>query len=115
MKQRVNPFLKKLDGFQTSPPGLERVILRRIPELVFLGSAAILAPSILIRVLPHAGSLKQWQDGIAMMDIVVISSLVFYVTMLFTLGLGALIVKLMKGPAYVADAYPLSDSDRPRK
>ena len=115
MNKRANPLLKKLDGFQTSPPGLERVILRRIPEFFLLGSAAILSPSILIRVLPHTESLKQWRDGIAMMDIVVISSLVFYVTMLFTLGLGALIVKLMKGPAYVADAYPLSDSDRPQK
>lgn len=114
MAQKENPLLRTLDGFQVSPPGLERVILRRIPEFFCLGSGAIAAPSILIRVLPHAGPLKQWQEAIAMMDIVVISCLVFYVTMLFTLGLGALIVKLMKGPAYVADAYPLSDSDRPQ-
>jgi hypothetical protein len=28
-------------------------------------------------------------------------------------GLSAFIVMVMKGPAYVADAYPLSDADKP--
>jgi hypothetical protein len=31
------------------------------------------------------------------------------------LGIGAFIVMLSKGPAYVADAYPLIDSDKPAK
>jgi hypothetical protein len=35
--------------------------------------------------------------------------------MVLTLGIAALIVMLAKGPAYVADAYPLIDSDRPKK
>lgn len=108
-----NPLFKQLEGFTPSPPGLERSILRRLPELFVCGSVAIAAPAVLIRVLPYDGSIKEWQSAIAMMDIVAIACLVFYITMLFTLGLGALIVKLMKGPAYVADAYPLIDSDRP--
>jgi hypothetical protein len=32
---------------------------------------------------------------------------------LLTLLIGCIIVVLMKGPAYVADAYELSDADRP--
>jgi hypothetical protein len=31
----------------------------------------------------------------------------------FTVALGAWIVRIMKGPAYVADAYPLADHPRP--
>lgn len=114
MTKHENPLLRQLDGFQTSPPGLEKTILRLLPELVVFGCAAIAMPSLLIRVLPYAGSAKQWDEQMAMMDIIVIASLVLYCTMLFTLGLGAFIVKRMKGPAYVADAYPLTDSDRPQ-
>ena len=34
-------------------------------------------------------------------------------TLVLTLAIGCAIVMLMKGPAYVADAYPLVESDRP--
>lgn len=111
---KANPLLRQLKGFTTSPPGLEQRILRRIPELLVLGLAAITAPTLLIRVLPYSGSIQEWQSAIAMIDIVAIAFGVFYITMLFTLGLGAFIVKLMKGPAYVADSYPLIDSDQPK-
>jgi hypothetical protein len=33
----------------------------------------------------------------------------------FTAALFCLIVLIAKGPAYVADAYPLIDSDRPAR
>jgi hypothetical protein len=35
-------------------------------------------------------------------------------TLIGTLAIGCVIVMLMKGPAYVADAYPLVESDEPR-
>jgi hypothetical protein len=36
-----------------------------------------------------------------------------YWTIVFTVVLGCLIVMIAKGPAYVADAYPLPDADAP--
>jgi len=39
--------------------------------------------------------------------------MILFWTALFTVAIGAFVVMVMKGPAYVADAYPLSDSDRP--
>ena len=36
-------------------------------------------------------------------------------TAVFTIAIGCTIVMLMKGPAYVADRYPLSDADEPRR
>ena len=36
-------------------------------------------------------------------------------TAAFTVAIGCLIVMVMKGPAYVADKYPLSDADEPRR
>jgi hypothetical protein len=32
-----------------------------------------------------------------------------------TVAFAAFIIKLSKGPAYVADAYPLVDSDKPKR
>ena len=32
---------------------------------------------------------------------------------MLTVAIAAFIVMVMKGPAYVADPYPLSDTDRP--
>jgi hypothetical protein len=57
----MSGLFNKLPGFQRTPPGLERTILRRLPRITLLGTALM----------------------------------------------------VMKGPAYVADPYSLSDADRP--
>ena len=44
---------------------------------------------------------------------VVAGVVVLHWTVVLTLAIGCIIVMLMKGPAYVADAYHLNDSDRP--
>jgi hypothetical protein len=35
--------------------------------------------------------------------------------MVMTVAFAAFIIKLSKGPAYVADAYPLVDVDKPKR
>jgi hypothetical protein len=78
-----------------------------------LGTLAILMPSVLIRVLPaevHAGA----AGSPGFIDILVIATLICYWIAIFTIVIGAYIVVLMKGPAYVADAYPLEDADKPK-
>jgi len=41
-------------------------------------------------------------------DILAISIVVLHWTAVFTVAIASLIVMVMKGPAYVADAYPLA-------
>ena len=48
-------------------------------------------------------------------DFVMIGLVVFVWTAVLTVGIGCLIVWLMKGPAYVADAYPLPHSEEPKR
>ena len=46
------------------------------------------------------------------------SLVILHWTMLLTVGIAAFIVRVMKGPAYVADAYPLDDegaAERPTR
>ena len=47
------------------------------------------------------------------MDIYAISVLVLHWTVVFTVGIAAFIIMVMKGPAYVADPYHLDDADTP--
>ena len=107
-------LFNKLPGFQKAPPGLERKILRWIPRVFLVGTGLIALPSILTR-LWHIGQ-PDWVASklITTIDIYAFGLLTAFWTVLFTVGLGALTVMIMKGPAYVADAYPLPDADRPR-
>ena len=45
----------KLPGFRTSPPGLERDILRRLPRVLWLGTLLLALPALAMRLLagPH--------------------------------------------------------------
>ena len=104
----MSKWLTKPPGYQTYEPGLERRVLRQLPQFIVMGSVAIALPSLLARLLmtPKAERI---------IDILVISTEIFFLGMVVTLGIAAFIVMLAKGPAYVADAYPLIDSDRPKK
>lgn len=46
-------------------------------------------------------------------DIYVFATILLYGTLVLTLTIGCFIVMVVKGPAYVADAYPLPDAEFP--
>lgn len=98
-------FLKRLPGFPAEPPGLERRILRAVPRTMVLGTLTLLLPAVLTRFTSDgtAAALKT----IASADIFSASLIILHWTVVFTVGLAAFIVMVMKGPGYTADAYPL--------
>ena len=104
----MSKWLTKLPGYQVYEPGLERKVLYELPQFTVLGSLAIALPSLLARFFLSPKAQR-------IIDILVISTEIFFLGMVLTLGIAAFIVMLAKGPAYVADAYPLIDSDRPKK
>ena len=108
----MSPFTK-LPGFTRSPPGLERAILRRLPGVLVLGTLASALPSLVARLFPWQGSAVEVATLITTIDIYGISLAILHWTVVFTLVIGAFTVMVMKGPAYVADAYPLEDSETP--
>jgi hypothetical protein len=104
----MSRFLNKLPGHQTYEPGLEQKVLRELPQAVIMGVLAIALPSVLARfLLPDRAQ--------QMIDILVFATEIFFLGMVMTVAFAAFIIKLSKGPAYVADAYPLNDSDKPKK
>jgi len=104
----MSRFLNKLPGYQVYPPGFEAKVLRELPQLTVLGILGIALPSVLARLLlPNRAQ--------QMIDILVFASEIFFLGMVMTVAFAAFIIKLSKGPAYVADAYPLVDSDKPKR
>jgi len=102
-----------LPGFQKTPAGLERVILRRLPGVLWLGSLLPALVALAARGFPWSGSDTEVATRITTVDIFAISAVILHWTAVLTVAIGAFIVMVMKGPAYVADAYPLEDAERP--
>ena len=106
-------FLRKLHERKVAP-GLEVEILRWLPRITVIGSLAIGALAVLVRLLPPEPGVDVAKH-IKTVDIFAIASSITFLTAVFTVAIGAVIVHIMKGPAYVADSYPVAHSDRPKR
>ena len=108
----MSPFFKRLHNRQ-EPPGIELVLLRKMPFTLLVATLVPLALSALVRVWPWAEPGIDIAKRITSIDIFVIASIVTLWTAVLTVSIGCFIVFVMKGPGYVADAYPLKDAARP--
>ena len=106
-------LFNKLPGHTKTIAGLERSVLRRLPRLFVLGTLLLLLPSVLTRLLPWEGSAAEVATRITTIDIYTVSVVLLHWTVVFTVAIHAFIVLVMKGPAYVADAYPLAEAENP--
>jgi hypothetical protein len=106
-------LFNRLPGFARSPAGIERIVLRRLPAVLLGGSLLVGLPSVIARIASWSGSEADALVRIATVDIAAISVLVLLWTAVLTVAIAATIVLVMKGPAYVADPYPVPDADRP--
>jgi len=95
------------------PAGLERVILKKIPQILLAGFFIPLFMSVFARMFPLGASAAEIAKYQLSVDIFSISLAFITFSAAFTVTIGCIIVVLMKGPAYVADAYELDDADQP--
>jgi hypothetical protein len=106
-------WFTKLPGFQRTPAGRERTVLRLLPRVLLLGTLALGLPSLFARLYAFLAPELASATLILTVDIYGISLVFLHWTLLMMVGIAAFIVMVMKGPAYVADAYPLNESDEP--
>ena len=103
-------LFNKLPGFVRSAPGLEQRIWRRLPAILLWGT---LLPLVLMgmnhALAPAAPSTGSSDGALLLWDYVMWGVVSLHWTLVLTLALGCFIVRVMKGPAYVADAYPLPE------
>ena len=109
----MNHWLKRLPGFQKSASGLEWRLWKRLPRILAWGTLLLGLVVLAAHLLAPESATGELDKGLLLFDYVVIGVVVLHWTMVLTVAIGCAIVMVMKGPAYVADAYPLPDSDTP--
>ena len=103
-------LFNKLPGFVRSAPGWEQIIWRRLPAILLWGTLLPLGLAGLNRALaPAVAKSSAGAGALLLWDYTMFGVVVLHWTLVLTLALGCFIVRVMKGPAYVADAYPLPD------
>jgi len=107
-------FLKKVHG-RVEPPGLEWVILKKLPVIALVGTSLPLMFALLARVVIDGDNAAEIAKQIRSIDIFCIASTFVVWTAVVTVGIGCIVVFIMKGPAYAADSYKVAHADRPRK
>ncbi len=98
--------LNKLPGFHRSAHGLEWALWKRLPVILVLGTAGpILVALAFWWAAPGQPSAGEERD-LLLLTYSLIGLVVLHWTLVLTVAIGCAIVMVMKGPAYVADAYP---------
>lgn len=108
-------WLKKLSPTRREASGLEWTLWRKLPLILLAGTALPLMALGVVHLLADPQASAQEARWLQLADYVVGGVVVFHWTMVLTLGIGCVIVIVMKGPGYVADGYMVSHSDKPRE
>lgn len=99
------------------PPGLERDLLRKIPKYLLASIMIPLLMVIFVRLPPienlFASTVAEIEKLHTTIDYLSIAIFVGVLPVILALFIGCIVVILMKGPAYVADAYDVEDADKP--
>lgn len=92
---------------------MELQLLRRMPMIFLAGTAAPFVVAALARLWLAGDQGLDVAKRLASIDIFAIALVVTFWTAALTVSIACFIVFVMKGPGYVADAYPLNEASRP--
>lgn len=103
----MTPF-KRLPGFTPAPPGLEHRIWRRLPAVLLWGTLLpLLVAGALHGLAATAPASAAADRALRLWDYTMVGVITLHWSLVLTVGMGCVIVRVMKGPAYVADGYEL--------
>jgi hypothetical protein len=108
----MNPFTR-LPGFTPAAAGLERRLLRRMPAVLAWGTLWPLFAAIAWHAFAAPADSALAAHDLGWVDYTLAGVVLLHWTLCLTLALGCFIVMVMKGPAYVADAYPPAGRAQP--
>jgi hypothetical protein len=108
-------WFNKIKGGHRSPPGLEWKLLRKMPRIFVVGTLLPALAVLALHYYPWSGNEREVNATLGMLDYIALGVVVVHWATVLTVTIGCVIVMIMKGPAYVADAYYLNDADRPAR
>jgi hypothetical protein len=99
-------WLNRLPGFERSLPGREWTVWKRLPAILGWGTAVPLMLAVIFWWMAPAGASAAEERALWLSIYRLLGLVVLHWTLVLTVAIGCVIVMLMKGPAFVADAYP---------
>ena len=105
------PLFNHLPGFQRSPAGLEWRLLKRLPAIWGWGTLAAAAPAALLWLATPALAATAADRQAYTTIYLLLGCIGVHWSLVLAVAIGCAIVWVMKGPAYVADAYPMPERD----
>lgn len=97
-----------------APSGLEWRIWKKLPLIFAVGTLLpLLALGYTYFFLPEPPNGAR-DPGVMRFEFVMLGVLLVHWTLVLTVGIGCIVVMLMKGPNYRADSYEVPHSDEPR-
>jgi uncharacterized membrane protein len=100
-------FFKKLPDATKYPVGIEWPILQKTPLIFVIGTLVIISPALMIYFKNVVISAAQYKT-----IYVCLGAMFTYWFFVGVLAIGCVLIMIMKGPAYVADAYELPKEDK---
>lgn len=102
-------YFNKLKGFERSPPGLEWKIWKKLPVILAAGTVLPLLASACVYLFNELSSAAGGTSSVELFFYMMLGLVLLYWSLVLTLAIGCAIVIVMKGPAYVADAYLMEE------
>jgi hypothetical protein len=96
----------RLPGFKRSPSGLEWALWKRLPAILLIGTAVPIGLALALWWAAPGQPSAAEERNLLLLTYKLIGLVVLHWTLVLTLSIGCVIVLVMKGPAFVADAYP---------
>ncbi|PUE07294.1 hypothetical protein B9Z51_14380 [Limnohabitans sp. T6-5] len=106
-------WLKKLPGFTRTASGLEWVLWKKLPWIWLVGTFLPLILVGLFYLWTLEVSTPEAQRVWTQWLYIAIGVVVAHWPLVLTVGIGCVIVMLMKGPAFIADGFEVQHSDQP--
>ncbi len=92
---------------------MEWALVKKLPYALLVGTVIPAITALGMRFLEYEGDANEVAKFIETVDIALITTVVTAWTAVLTIAIGCFLVIVMKGPAYVADAYHLHDAEQP--
>ena len=107
-------WFKKIPHTRRADSGLEWTLWKKLPLIALVGTLLPLVWLAGVHLMGGDSPEPAEARWMLMIDYALAGLITFHWSMVMTVGIGCFIVMLMKGPAYLADGYPLPHSDQPR-
>jgi hypothetical protein len=100
-------FFKKLPNSTRYPIGIEWPLLKKIPWIFIIGTLLILSPALTIYFKNTIITAAQYKT-----IYICLGAMFTYWFFVGVVAIGCVLIMIMKGPGYVADAYELPKEDK---